>query len=88
MEHYGDVNCHIYSEGKIVWAPPTRFIALCNIDLRLWPFDTQKCKLKFSSWSFSGSQIDVAFMNGGTPIENEVHWFFSQIITVQLLSLN
>ncbi|XP_044020061.1 neuronal acetylcholine receptor subunit alpha-5-like [Aphidius gifuensis] len=73
IEHYGDVNCIIYSEGNILWVPPTRFIALCNIDLRFWPFDTQKCELKFGSWTFPASQIDLSIIDIDDPAEDKIH---------------
>ncbi|KAH0539576.1 acetylcholine receptor subunit alpha-like 1 [Cotesia glomerata] len=63
VEHYGDTHCHIYSDGTVIWVPPTHFLALCDLDLRLWPFDTQICQLKLGSWSYSGNQIDLRLNN-------------------------
>ncbi|KAK0089728.1 hypothetical protein PV325_005875 [Microctonus aethiopoides] len=63
IEHYGDTHCHINEDGAVLWVPPTQFHALCDLDLRLWPFDTQTCALKLGSWSYSGNQIDLRLNN-------------------------
>lgn len=29
------------------------------MNLKLWPFDVQKCEIKVGSWTYSGHQIDL-----------------------------
>lgn len=48
-----------YEDGNIFWIPPTQFSVLCDLDLTYWPFDEQKCYLKFGSWTHHGDQIDL-----------------------------
>ncbi|XP_037082475.1 acetylcholine receptor subunit alpha-L1-like [Pollicipes pollicipes] len=48
----------IHSEGRVVWHPPAIFKSYCEIDVRYFPFDQQKCFMKFGSWSY-GSSIDL-----------------------------
>ncbi|TGZ53250.1 Neuronal acetylcholine receptor subunit alpha-10, partial [Temnothorax longispinosus] len=59
VEHYGDTACIIFHDGQVLWVPPAQFIGLCELDLRLWPFDTQVCNMTFGSWTYHGEQIDM-----------------------------
>ncbi|XP_043277948.1 neuronal acetylcholine receptor subunit beta-3-like [Venturia canescens] len=59
IEYYGDTHCLIYSNGTVIWVPPAQFHALCHLDLRFWPFDTQECYLKLGSWTYHGEEIDL-----------------------------
>ncbi|XP_033226542.1 acetylcholine receptor subunit alpha-type acr-16-like isoform X2 [Belonocnema kinseyi] len=59
VEHYGDTHCLVDDDGTVFWVPPTQFLAFCDLDLRLWPFDTHTCSLKLGSWTYSGDQIDL-----------------------------
>lgn len=35
------------------------FISTCNVDVRWFPFDIQRCELKFGSWTFDGWLLDL-----------------------------
>lgn len=35
------------------------FKSSCYIDVRWFPFDIQKCKLKFGSWTYGGWSLDL-----------------------------
>ncbi|KAI4886854.1 hypothetical protein NFI96_021435, partial [Prochilodus magdalenae] len=35
------------------------FMSTCNVDVRWFPFDIQKCELKFGSWTFDGWLLDL-----------------------------
>lgn len=35
------------------------FISTCNVDVRWFPFDIQRCELKFGSWTFDGWMLDI-----------------------------
>ncbi|XP_029663463.1 acetylcholine receptor subunit alpha-type acr-16-like [Formica exsecta] len=59
VEHYGDTACIIYHDGRVLWVPPAQFVGLCELNLRLWPFDTQICNMTFGSWTYHGEQIDM-----------------------------
>lgn len=34
-------------------------MSTCNVDVRWFPFDIQKCELKFGSWTFDGWLLDL-----------------------------
>lgn len=52
-------NVLIYSDGKIVWIPPAIYQSSCTIDVTYFPFDQQKCVMKFGSWTFTGDQVSL-----------------------------
>lgn len=35
------------------------FMSTCNVDVRWFPFDIQKCEMKFGSWTFDGWLLDL-----------------------------
>ena len=49
----------VKNTGEVLWVPPGHFKAYCKISLRMWPFDTQECTLKFGSWTSTGLEIDL-----------------------------
>lgn len=38
---------------------PGIFTSTCNVDVRWFPFDIQRCELKFGSWTFDGWLLDI-----------------------------
>ncbi|XP_062385709.1 cholinergic receptor, nicotinic, alpha 11 [Sardina pilchardus] len=47
------------SSGFCEYLPPGIFMSTCNVDVRWFPFDIQKCELKFGSWTFDGWLLDL-----------------------------
>ena len=58
-------NIVVYSDGTCSWVPLGLYISSCAIDIRWFPFDDQKCKLKFGSWTYDGTKINLT-ANGDT----------------------
>nr|XP_002741013.1 PREDICTED: neuronal acetylcholine receptor subunit alpha-4-like [Saccoglossus kowalevskii] len=50
--------------GKIYHVPPAIFKSPCSIDIEYFPFDVQRCLMKFGTWAYSGSQIRLEIMEG------------------------
>lgn len=59
QHHYGDTNVLVYNDGKVLWVPPTEYHAFCELNMRLWPFDYQKCILKIGSWTYDGYMVNL-----------------------------
>ena len=56
-------NALIYASGKVEWIPPAIFQSSCTIDVTYFPFDQQKCVMKFGSWTFNGDQVALKLHN-------------------------
>ncbi|TMS11199.1 Neuronal acetylcholine receptor subunit alpha-7, partial [Larimichthys crocea] len=52
-------NVLVNSSGFCEYLPPGIFISTCNVDVRWFPFDIQRCELKFGSWTFDGWLLDL-----------------------------
>ena len=47
----------IYSEGTSYWLSPIDFLASCSFSIKNFPFDTQRCSIKFGPWTDDISKI-------------------------------
>ena len=47
----------VRSNGTVKWLPPAIVKTTCKIDVAYFPFDDQRCHLKFGSWTYSGAEI-------------------------------
>uniref|UniRef100_A0A8C9VQA8 Neuronal acetylcholine receptor subunit alpha-7 n=1 Tax=Scleropages formosus TaxID=113540 RepID=A0A8C9VQA8_SCLFO len=59
-------NILVNSSGHCQYLPPGIFKSTCYIDVRWFPFDVQKCDLKFGSWSYGGWSLDLQMMEADT----------------------
>ena len=50
-------NVVVSHDGSCLYVPPGIFKSTCKIDITWFPFDDQKCDLKFGSWTYSGWQV-------------------------------
>nr|XP_056709519.1 neuronal acetylcholine receptor subunit alpha-7-like [Euleptes europaea] len=56
----------VNSSGYCQWLPPGILKSTCRIDVRWFPFDTQKCDLKFGSWTYDGWLLDLHMKDADT----------------------
>ncbi|KAM7373348.1 hypothetical protein PAMP_008207 [Pampus punctatissimus] len=56
-------NVLVNSSGYAEYLPPGIFMSTCNVDVRWFPFDIQKCELKFGSWTYDGWLLDLQMNN-------------------------
>jgi len=49
----------LYNTGEIMWSNPGVYKFSCSLDLKLFPFDTQKCSMSFGSWTYSDKYINL-----------------------------
>ncbi|XP_061632381.1 neuronal acetylcholine receptor subunit alpha-7-like [Phyllopteryx taeniolatus] len=52
-------NVLVNSSGFCEYLPPGIFMSTCNVDVRWFPFDIQRCELKFGSRTFDGWLLDI-----------------------------
>lgn len=67
-------NVVVTSDGHCLWVPPGMYFSTCKIDITWFPFDEQMCGMKFGSWTYDSSGIDLQLHGEGgdlsTFIEN------------------
>ncbi|VDM76408.1 unnamed protein product [Strongylus vulgaris] len=49
----------VYHDGRVTWIPPVVYHSFCTINIEWYPYDIQQCELKFGSWTYSGTQLDL-----------------------------
>ncbi|XP_027625031.1 neuronal acetylcholine receptor subunit beta-4 [Tupaia chinensis] len=55
-------NVVVRSNGSIQWLPPAIYKSACKIEVKHFPFDQQNCTLKFRSWTYDHTEIDMVLM--------------------------
>lgn len=48
---------NLYSDGLILWSNPAVFRFSCPLNLHYFPFDTQRCRMKFASWIYNNNLL-------------------------------
>ena len=46
-------------DGNVFWPIPTKLQSSCKVDVTYFPFDEQRCKMKFGSWTYDGFQVPL-----------------------------
>ena len=49
----------VNSSGYNKWLSPINFRSHCKMDVKNFPFDQQTCKVKFGSWTYDGTRLDI-----------------------------
>ena len=52
-------NVVVRSNGSVMWLPPAICKSACKIEVKHFPFDQQNCSLKFRSWTYDHTEIDM-----------------------------
>ncbi|XP_041846714.1 neuronal acetylcholine receptor subunit alpha-7-like [Melanotaenia boesemani] len=59
-------NVLVNASGHCQYIPPGILKSTCYIDVRWFPFDVQKCDLKFGSWTHNGWLLDLQMLDVDT----------------------
>ncbi|XP_075320376.1 neuronal acetylcholine receptor subunit beta-2-like [Odontesthes bonariensis] len=52
-------NAVVSNTGDIFWLPPAIYKSACAIEVQSFPFDQQNCSLKFRSWTYDHTEVDL-----------------------------
>lgn len=56
-------NVVVRNNGSCLYVPPGIFKSTCKIDITWFPFDDQRCEMKFGSWTYDGFQVCYVTIN-------------------------
>lgn len=59
-------------KGGVVWEPPAIYKSSCTIEVEFFPFDIQLCSMRFASWTYDGTQVDLVHECSNNSRSNEV----------------
>ncbi|XP_032237930.2 neuronal acetylcholine receptor subunit alpha-10 isoform X2 [Nematostella vectensis] len=66
LTHKYKTDVVIQANGTNIWLAPAMFLTTCQLDVRYFPFDEQKCLLKFGSWTHDSSRLDMRTQTNGS----------------------
>merc|ERR1712130_125804 len=72
LRREGEDQVVLRSDGSINWIPPYLLTTTCKTDHTWFPFDQQKCRIKFGSWSCSSDKIDLQEKDGELDLSGYV----------------
>lgn len=58
-DNYHRTNVIVDNDGNCTYITPGIFRSTCKIDMTWFPFDEQKCEMKFASWTLNGNELDL-----------------------------
>ncbi|XP_052059416.1 neuronal acetylcholine receptor subunit alpha-7-like [Mytilus californianus] len=61
LEEKRDALVLVEPNGHIFWMPQAILRSSCSFDTTYFPFDEQYCHLKFGSWTYDGTKLDIFF---------------------------
>ncbi|ESO84738.1 hypothetical protein LOTGIDRAFT_131629, partial [Lottia gigantea] len=53
----------VQNSGDLLWMPQAILRSSCSFDTLYFPFDEQRCILKFGSWTYNGLRLDMHFLD-------------------------
>ncbi len=74
-------------EGKVIWAIASVFTTSCRIDSRFFPFDTQRCQVRFASWVHTLKEMNLTIRPSRSVSESRQYFIENGIwdlVTVDL----
>uniref|UniRef100_A0A8C0IEK9 Cholinergic receptor nicotinic beta 2 subunit n=1 Tax=Bubo bubo TaxID=30461 RepID=A0A8C0IEK9_BUBBB len=63
-------NAVISYDGSIFWLPPAIYKSACKIEVKHFPFDQQNCTMKFRSWTYDRTEIDLVLKSDVASLDD------------------
>ena len=52
-------NILVEPDGDMMWIPCTMYKSSCTIDVNYFPFDEQRCKMNYGSWTYNEREVKL-----------------------------
>ncbi|XP_042210176.1 neuronal acetylcholine receptor subunit alpha-10-like isoform X1 [Homarus americanus] len=65
-------NIIVTADGNVTWLSSAIFRSSCSINVEFFPFDEQKCVMKFASWTYDGFQVNLVIQTEEGDLSNYV----------------
>ena len=52
-------NVIVNHTGSVKWLPPGLFQTTCSVDIAYFPYDEQKCSIKFGTWTYQENLVSL-----------------------------
>jgi hypothetical protein len=65
-------NVFVRSNGDVTWPVPIHIKSACPVDATFFPYDKQTCDIRFGSWIYDISQIDIILQSEKPDLSNYV----------------
>ena len=72
-------------DGNVFWPPPAKLRSSCEIDITYFPFDDQRCRMKFGSWTYDGNQVDITNRSAEVDLNNYVYSGEWQLLKIEVI---
>ena len=53
----------INNQGDVLWSQMFQLTTACDCDITFYPFDTQKCSIIISTWSYTSNEVALQFFS-------------------------
>ncbi|XP_058395280.1 neuronal acetylcholine receptor subunit beta-2 [Diceros bicornis minor] len=63
-------NAVVSYDGSIFWLPPAIYKSACKIEVKHFPFDQQNCTMKFRSWTYDRTEIDLVLKSDAANLDD------------------
>ncbi|XP_015989619.2 neuronal acetylcholine receptor subunit beta-2 [Rousettus aegyptiacus] len=63
-------NAVVSYDGSIFWLPPAIYKSACKIEVKHFPFDQQNCTMKFRSWTYDRTEIDLVLKSDMASLDD------------------
>lgn len=65
-EYVTDRLVTVLPDGTVTWSPHARLRAQCTPYMHRFPFDTQRCRIVFGSYTYDKSMLDINLVSNET----------------------
>ena len=66
-------------KGVVHWEPGGVFKTMCAIDITYYPFDEQRCNLKFGAWTYHTAKMNMSNMDTSVNTDS-----YSVSVTIEM----